>query len=174
MSVPGRVKHSGRGDLVVGGGHAGLAQVFERAGVPCALSQNIQVELWKKMLMNCAYNAISALGRARYGRMVGHPEVREIMRNLVEEAVAVARAQGVPLPEADYVQAAWQLSETMGGAISSTAQDLARGKATEIDSLNGYVVRHGATLGVPTPVNQTVHGLVRLLEETVRDSTNQC
>jgi 2-dehydropantoate 2-reductase len=125
------------------------------------------------MLLNCAYNAISALGRARYGRMVGHLEIREIMRNLVEEAVAVARAQGVPLPQADYVQAAWQLSETMGGAISSTAQDLARGKATEIDSLNGYVVRHGATLGVATPVNQTVHGLVRLLEETVRESTDR-
>jgi 2-dehydropantoate 2-reductase len=168
MTGPGQLKHSGRGDLIVANEHPDLAQFFEQAGIPCPLSPDILVELWKKMLMNCAYNAISALGRSRYGRMVGHAEVRETMRRLVEEAVAVARAEGVKLPEADYVEAAWRLSDTMGNAISSTAQDLARGKATEVDSLNGYIVRRGAALGVDTPVNQTVHAVVKLLEETVR------
>src|SRR6202051_4236600 len=118
-----------------------------------------------KMLMNCAYNAISALGRSRYGRMAARAEIREIMRHAIEEAVAVARADSIPLPEVNFVEAGWKLSETMGNAMSSTAQDIARGKKTEIDSLNGYIVRRGAEFGIATPVNQTLHALVKLLEE---------
>jgi 2-dehydropantoate 2-reductase len=83
----------------------------------------------------------------------------------VEEAVAVGRAAGVPLP--DMVEAGWQLGDSMPGTMSSTAQDILRGKRTEIDSLNGYLVRKGAELGVATPVNQTLHALVKLLEEAV-------
>jgi 2-dehydropantoate 2-reductase len=65
------------------------------------------------------------------------------------------------------VDAVWKLAETMSEATSSTAQDIARGNRTEIDSLNGYLVRRGAQLGIPTPVNQTLHALVKLLEESV-------
>jgi 2-dehydropantoate 2-reductase len=128
--------------------------------------EDIRGSLWTKMLMNCAYNAISALGRSRYGRMAARAEIREIMRHAIEEAVAVARAGAVPLPAENFVEAAWKLAETMSNATSSTAQDLARGRKTEIDSLNGYIVRRGAALGVPTPVNQTLYGLIKLLEES--------
>jgi 2-dehydropantoate 2-reductase len=172
MTEPGHVRHTGRGDLVVGdprGGRRGelerLAAVFARAGVPCVVSDNVQGELWAKMAMNCAFNAVSALGRAKYGPIVRHPLVREVLRRAVEETAAVARASGVRLPDADLVEAAYRLGEAMSGATSSTAQDIARGKRTEIDSLNGYVARRGAELGVPTPVNQTLHALVKLLEE---------
>jgi 2-dehydropantoate 2-reductase len=88
------------------------------------------------------------------------------MRQIVEEALAVARAAGVRMANTDLVDAAWRLAGTMPAAISSTAQDIARGKRTEIDSLNGYVARRGAELNVATPVNQTLHALVKLLEET--------
>ncbi len=77
----------------------------------------------------------------------------------------VGRAAGVRFPSINLVEAGLKLAETMPNAISSTAQDLARGKRTEIDWLNGYVARRGAELGVPTPVNQTLHALVKLLEE---------
>src|SRR5262249_60602262 len=85
MTAPGRVKHSGRGDLILGpspGQVRGepsrrqledLAAVFVRAGVPCVVSDNIEADLWTKLIMNCAYNAISALSRARYGRIVRNP-----------------------------------------------------------------------------------------------------
>src|SRR5262245_33746156 len=76
MTAPGRVKHGGRGDLLIGeiGGHAprdlgSLAAMFVRAGVPCRVSDNVEAELWTKVIMNCAYNPISALSRARYGRI---------------------------------------------------------------------------------------------------------
>jgi 2-dehydropantoate 2-reductase len=88
------------------------------------------------------------------------------MRHAIEEAVAVARAEAIPLPVENFVETGWTLAETMGNAMSSTAQDLARGKKTEIDSLNGYIVRRGLALGVATPVNQTLHGLIKLLEDS--------
>jgi 2-dehydropantoate 2-reductase len=171
MTAPGRVKHSGRGDLIVGDllgtgcDLAPVAAVFTRAGVPCRVSDNIAGDLWTKMIINCAYNAISALGRARYARLVANPWTRELMKHVTEEAVAIAHASGVRLPEPDMVDAVWRLADTMSGATSSTAQDIARGNRTEIDALNGFLVRRGAQLGVPTPVNQTLHALVKLLEE---------
>jgi 2-dehydropantoate 2-reductase len=178
MTAPGCVKHTARGELIIGdlsGVHPAeasreqklgrLAAVFGRAGIPCHVSGNIAADLWTKLIMNCAYNAISALTRSRYGRMVRSPWTRELMRQVVEEALVVARAAGVQMPEVDLVEAAWKLGETMPNAISSTAQDLARGKPTEIDSLNGYVARRGAELGMATPVNAALHALVKLLEE---------
>jgi 2-dehydropantoate 2-reductase len=178
MTAPGRVKHSGRGDLILGaisGRERGdrcrrqledLAAVFARAGVPCLVSDNIEADLWTKLIMNCAYNAISALSRARYGRIVRTPWTRDIMRQVTEEAIAVARASGVRFPDGDLVEAVFKLGEAMANALSSTAQDIGRGKRTEIDSLNGYVARRGAELGIATPVNQTLHALVKLLEES--------
>jgi 2-dehydropantoate 2-reductase len=180
MTGPGHVKHSGRGDLIVGnpsGGRGGeperLAAIFARGGVPCAVSDNIQAELWTKMSMNCAYNAVSALGRAKYGRVTQHPQARELLRLAVEETAAVARAAGISLPREKLVEAAFRLGEvmseaTLSEATSSTAQDVHRGKPTEIDSLNGYVTRRGAELGVATPVNKTLHALVKLREAAGR------
>jgi 2-dehydropantoate 2-reductase len=175
ISEPGRIRHSGRGDLIIGDlpgsayAHdlAAIAATFERAAIPCRLSENIKADLWTKMIMNCAYNAISALGRSQYGPIVQNPWARGVMTQVTEEAIAVARAAGVQLPEG-VVEAVLKLAETMSGATSSTAQDIARGRRTEIDSLNGYVVRLGAQLGVSAPVNQTLHGLVKLLEESTR------
>jgi 2-dehydropantoate 2-reductase len=183
MEAPGCVRHTARGDLIIGdlpppdpGDEArrrrleSLAALFARAEVPCRVSDNVEADLWTKLLINCAYNAISALTRSRYGRMASHPGVREVMRGVVEETVVVARAAGVRLPDVDHVAAAWKLADSMADTISSTAQDVLRGKRTEIDALNGYVARRGAELGVPTPVNQTLHALVKLLAETASEA----
>jgi 2-dehydropantoate 2-reductase len=178
MTAPGHVKHTGRGDLIIGnpwvrgrgedprrGELENLAALFARADVPCQVSENIEAELWTKLIMNCAYNAISALSRARYGRIASNPGPRDVMRRVVDEVVAVALASGVRFPGVDLVEAVVKLGEAMANATSSTAQDIARGKRTEIDSLNGYVACRGAELGVAAPVNQTLHALVKLLEE---------
>jgi 2-dehydropantoate 2-reductase len=180
MTEPGHVRHSGRGDLILGDLPGrdpkngprrlqleSIAALFERAGVPCLVSENVEGELWVKMIINCTYNAISALGRARYHRAVENPYTREVMIMVIDEAVAVARAAGVRLPEINLVAEGLKIGETMASATSSTAQDIARGKHTEIDSLNGYVVRRGAEVGVRTPANQTLHALVKLLEESI-------
>jgi 2-dehydropantoate 2-reductase len=178
MPAPGTVRHTGGGNLVIGltnesraGDEAGrravseIAHLFTSAGVPIKISDSIEVDLWTKLVMNCAYNAICALSGAPYGRMVAMLEIRGVMRDTVIEVVAVARAKGVHLPDT-IVELAFNLADVMPQTMSSTAQDLAKGKRTEIDHLNGYVVRQGETLGIPTPVNRTLNALMRLLEQT--------
>jgi 2-dehydropantoate 2-reductase len=180
MAGPGHVRHTGRGDLVIGAlppsreesDRALLARVADwlrRAGIGCVVSDNVEGELWVKLLINCAYNAISALGRARYRRLAAHPAALGVMQDAVREVIAVAQAAGVRLPDGDLVEAACRLADAMPEATSSTAQDIARGKRTEIDHLNGYVARRGEALGVPVPVNRTLHALVKLLEEAGAD-----
>ncbi len=173
---PGRVKHSGRGDLVIGPKNAKtewVAGIFERASVPCRISDNIEGELWTKLIWNCAGNAISALAGVTYGVIAANEEARRVIAAVVNETIAVARAAsirpaGLGDPEAAMAGALKLLSLQMAAATSSTAQDLARGKKTEIDSLNGYVARLGARLGVPTPVNHTLYALVKLAEGRVQ------
>ena len=177
MSAPGRVRHTGGGNLIIGrlrDGHPDdaacerpldeLAAFLTEAGIPVAISDRIEIELWSKLVMNCAYNAISALCGARYGAMVAQPEVRAVMSDAVNEVAAVAAAKGIRLPD-NIVAAAIRLADGMPVTMSSTAQDIRRGKRTEIDYLNGYVAREGEALGIPTPVNRTLNALVKLLEQ---------
>ena len=168
---PAHVKHAGRGDLVAGPRNARtekFAALFERAGVACRISDNIDGELWTKLIWNCALNAISALGRAKYGQIAASEDAFKVVENVVNEVLAVAAAARIQLPGVETPQAglagALKIATQMAGAISSTGQDLMRGKRTEIDSLNGYISRHGAELGVPTPVNHALYALVKLAE----------
>ena len=170
---PARVKHVGRGDLVVGPRNARtekVAALFERAGVGCRISDNIDGELWTKLIWNCALNAVSALGRAKYGQIAASDDARKLVEIAVNEVLAVATAAHIQLPGVETPQAglagALKIATQMSGAISSTGQDLMRGKRTEIDSLNGYIARRGAELGVPTPVNHALFTLVKLAEES--------
>jgi 2-dehydropantoate 2-reductase len=171
VPAPGTVKHLGRGDLVVGPANEKtekIARLFESAKVPCRISENIEGELWTKLIWNCALNAVSALGRVTYGEIIGSTDAKKVIEAAVYETLNVARAKGIHPPGLEDPQAAlagsFKIAEQMSGTRSSTAQDLARGKHTEIDSLNGYVARVGAQLGVPTPVNHTLYTLVKLYE----------
>jgi 2-dehydropantoate 2-reductase len=165
MAGPGHVKHHGRGDLVIGAStrSQALAELFIGAGVPVQVSDNVAGELWTKLIVNCAYNALSAVSRLPYGRLVEGEGVPAVMRDLVHECLAVAKAAGVAVP-GDTIASVPGIARAMPGQFSSTAQDLMRGKPSEIDHLNGYVVRKGAALGVATPVNRVLHTLVKLLE----------
>jgi len=168
---PGRVKHVGRGDLVVGPRNDKTERVvalFSRASIPCRISENIEGELWTKLVWNCALNAVSALGHAKYGQITSSPDAWKVVESAVYEVLAVARAAGIHPPGLEDPQAALagalKIATAMSEALSSTGQDLNRGKRTEIDSLNGYISRRGAELGVPTPVNQALFALVKLAE----------
>jgi 2-dehydropantoate 2-reductase len=171
VAEPGRVKHVGRGDLVVGPENERtkkIAALFSRAGVGCRISENIEGELWTKLVWNCALNAVSALGRAKYGPIASSPDAWKVVETAVYEVLAVARAAGIHPAGLEDPKAALagalKIATQMSEALSSTGQDLNRGKRTEIDSLNGYISRRGAELGVPTPVNHTLFALVKLVE----------
>ncbi len=168
---PGRVKHVGRGDLVFGPQSQKterVAALFSRASVPCRISQNIEGELWTKLIWNCALNAVSALGRAKYGQIAASADARKVVETVVDEVLAVARAANIHPPGLEDPKAAivgaFKIAAQMAEALSSTAQDMNRGKRTEIDSLNGYISRRGSELGVPAPVNHALYALVKLAE----------
>jgi 2-dehydropantoate 2-reductase len=145
MAGPGHVRHHGRGDLVVEPSGAAPARALVAAGVPTVVSDNVRGALWAKLILNCAYNAVSAVAQLPYGRTVA--------------------GAGVQVQEAGDVHAGVAgLAGSMPTQSSSTAQDLARGKPTEIDYLNGLIVRRGEALGIATPANRALWALVKLLE----------
>jgi 2-dehydropantoate 2-reductase len=171
MAAPGQVKHLGRGDLIIGPANAKTAAVstlFGGAGVPCRISENIAGELWTKLIWNCALNALSGLGKVTYGDIVASADARRLVATVVDEVLAVAKAKGIHPPGLEdpkvALAGAFKVAEQMSGTRSSTAQDMARGKRTEIASLNGYIAKQGEELGVPTPVNQALYTLVKLQE----------
>ncbi len=168
---PGTVKHVGRGDLVVGPRNERterLATLFERAGIPCRISDNLEGELWTKLVWNCALNAVSGLGRAKYGQIAASADAWKVVEDVVYEVLAVARAANIHPPGLEdpkvALAGALKIAQQMSEAFSSTGQDMQRGKRTEIDSLNGYIAGRGAELGVPTPVNHALYALVKLAE----------
>jgi 2-dehydropantoate 2-reductase len=172
MAGPGHVRHNGRGELVIGPSRRGeeVARHLEAAGVPTQISGNVRGALWAKLILNCAYNALSAITQLPYGVLVqgtgitGTSDVvRDVIRDVVAECLAVAKAEGVEVA-GDTEAAVRAIAQTMPSQYSSTAQDLARGKLSEIDHLNGLVVRRGEALGVPTPANRVLFVLVKLLE----------
>jgi 2-dehydropantoate 2-reductase len=173
---PGVVRHTGGSNIVIGQlktfresapGRALLADIaalFGDAGLVVKTSDDIEADLWIKLLMNSTYNAVSALGRSAYGRMVAMAEVNAVMREAAAEVVAVAKAKGIRLPD-DVVETAMRLADAMPQTMSSTAQDILRSRFTEIAYLNGYVSQQGRALGVATPVNGTLNALIKLLEQ---------
>ncbi len=165
MPGAGHVRHHGRGELVIGPSKQSeaIAAAFRAAGVPVDISENVAGALWAKLIVNCAYNALSAITQLPYGKLVQGAAVPAVMEDVVDECLAVARAARVEVP-GDMHAAVPRIAQTMPAQYSSTAQDLARGKKSEIEHLNGYVVRKGEALGIPTPVNRVLLALVKLLE----------
>jgi 2-dehydropantoate 2-reductase len=165
MAGPGHVRHHGRGELIIEQSKASdhVARVLIAAGLPTDISNNVRGVLWAKLITNCAYNALSAITQLPYGRLVNGEGVTAVMRDLVDECVAVAKADAVTIP-GDVDGAVRKIAETAAGQYASTAQDLARGKRSEIDHLNGFIVRRGEALGVATPANRMLHAIVTLIE----------
>ena len=171
MVGPGKLKHFGRGELVLGalGNNSNelnsLSDFFQLSNVPCEISSNIRKDLWLKFLVNCSYNGISAIGQIQYGKMVSNPEIVNLINQITEECLMVAEKQGVMISATEASQANHAIGVTMSGQKSSTAQDLVKGKLTEIDYLNGLIVRRAAEYGLSAPANQAVYALVKMLEK---------
>ena len=173
MPGPGHVKHTGGGSIVIGGVPAwgiddakltAIKQTFDAANVPVEISSSIELVLWTKLMQNCCYNAVCALTEKPYGEMAAVPEIRDVMGQAGYEVVALAQRKGVKL-EPTAVEAALQRVVTMATTMSSTAQDLMKGKPTEIDYLNGLIARESKALGMSAPINAALAALVKLKEQ---------
>lgn len=166
---PGQVRHAGQGMtcFATGANHAdllaALVNLFQAAGLPAELRDDVEPLIWSKLVVNVGINALTALLRVPNGVLAHLPPARELMGNLVEEAVAVAAARGTPIP-GDALAQVLAVAQATSANRSSMLQDVLRGSPTEIATINGAIVREGERLGVPTPYNRVVTGMVAALE----------
>lgn len=171
MAGPGHLRHHGRGELVIGPFAASREVVaeFALAGVPVSVSDNVAGQLWAKLIINCAYNGLSAITQMPYGRIAAGERVTDVFDDIVSECLDVAKADGIRVQK-DIRDAVAGIAQSMATQKSSTAHDVARGRHSEIDYINGYVLRRAAVHGIRAPVNRTILALVHLLEQRNTES----
>jgi 2-dehydropantoate 2-reductase len=167
---PGRIRHAGKGPTHIAmadGSHRRLvafAAALAQAGFETHVEADVAGLVWSKLVINVGINALTALTGRENGRLLDLEETRSLMADLVAEAVAVAKARGITLTYADPLATVYDVAKKTGANRSSMLQDFDRGRQTEIDFMNGAIVREAAELGIPVPVNAAVARLVRAID----------
>ena len=164
LGGPGVVRHFGRGDLAIGAMPGGtqssvpewptlqtLVDFFAGAQVPVRIVPDVTVELWAKLLVNCAYNAISALAQMPYAKLAAQPDIVALQNDIVHEVIAVAAAAGVTLPLDASLQAVARIATGMPQQLSSTAQDMARKKLSSSSNPRLRISRHCRRRAISAP-----------------------
>jgi 2-dehydropantoate 2-reductase len=178
QTSPGEIRTNFQGQTetfiwpVTGGENAVVAEaaaIFTRAGLPTYLASDIDYRIWRKLCVNITLTVLTAAINTAIGPVGESASGQALMRSMVEEAVAVARAQGVPLEFEDAYGYVEELRKKAFQHIGSTTGDMHAMRMTEVDAMTGAVVRAGRKVGVPTPVNEAVTHLVHLLEATRAD-----
>jgi 2-dehydropantoate 2-reductase len=172
---PGRVRHTALGKTFIGEPGGGLserarclAEALSSAGLPTEATDRLWDEVWGKLLINAALNATCALTGASGGDALASSAARQWLGLVAQETACVAAAVGVKLPYSDATARVLRHCQDVAGAKPSMLQDVERGRPTEIDAINGAVVREGQRLGVATPYNAALMLLVRAREDVSR------
>ncbi len=173
---PSRDPSTGRlRDRFAGGGPGAAGDALRAVGEACGVQADVlerpEVALWTKLVANASLNTVTALGRARVGRVFADPGAAALMLALGREVVAVARAAGIPVADDAaefYVSDARRRLPRDGG--SSTLFDLEAGRPLERAALVGAVVREGERLGVPVPVSRACDALLALVDPGRREN----
>jgi len=167
---PGQIRHAGRGPthLCMSDRNNEKLKDFvgalNQAGLETDLEVNIDDLIWSKLIINVGINALTALTGLANGRLLEFPDTKALMADLVAEAVTVAEKRGVQLTYSDPLVMVYQVAEKTGGNRSSMLQDFDRKRRSEIDFINGAIVREAEALGLEVPVNRAVARLVRVLD----------
>ncbi|MGI5835936.1 MAG: ketopantoate reductase family protein [Chloroflexota bacterium] len=174
----GVVRHGGEGETAIGeldGRETNrllrVADAFRKAGIEVEISHHVDNLIWGKLIINAAINPLTALLRMRNGQLLSQQETRELMATIALEGASVASSKGITLPYENPVEKAETVCRLTASNRSSMLQDVDKGKLTEIDCINGAVVREGRALGVPTPVNWTIVQLIKALAPTLGEPT---
>ncbi|MEM2210492.1 MAG: 2-dehydropantoate 2-reductase [Nitrososphaerales archaeon] len=171
----GEIYHAARGLTIIGELNGiitervrNIVNKFNQSDIEAKASSNIYGAIWEKVLVNIGINALSAITGMRNGELLNIPEIKEIMIEAVKEGLRVAKAIGVKLENDDPVRVMLNVAEITRLNKSSMLQDIERGSKTEIDSLNGAIVKLGSIYGIPTPINKALTDMVKGLEKGVK------
>lgn len=167
---PGRIRHAGRGPTHVSMADgrneklAPLAAALEKAGFEIHVEKDVASLVWSKLVINVGINALTAITNQTNGKLVESEETKAIMADLVAEAVAVAKAKGIRLTYDDPLATVFEVARKTGANRSSMLQDFDKNRLTEIDFMNGAIVREAAGTGIATPANATLTRLIKTME----------
>ena len=172
MLGPGRIRHAGVGQTTIGAWAATelgcerarrVSDFLTRSGIASDSVADVRRVLWNKLLINIGINAITALTAIKNGQLLDLEITRKISRMAVEEAIQIARKMNIAVHE-DAVEHVYAVAQATAANRSSMGQDVDNRRQTEIEMINGYIVREADRLGVPVPVNETLTALVQTLE----------
>jgi 2-dehydropantoate 2-reductase len=171
---PGRIRHAGKGPTHVAMADgkneklASLADALGRAGFETHVERDVAALVWSKLVINVGINALTAITGQPNGKLLESEELKALMAELVAEAVAVAKSRGIRITYEDPLATVYDVAGKTGANRSSMLQDFDKGRETEIDFMNGAIVREAAAQGLGAPVNATITRLVKAMEKARR------
>lgn len=176
VAAPGHVLHVGKGMTFMGELNGKLSQrlthiadTFKQAGMEVTPTSEVLKEIWSKLALNVCTLPTSALLRFYAPQLVQHEPMLELMKDLLQEVIAVARAQKIPLDFNERWGAITGLLRRCAPtAKSSMFQDVEKSRQTEIDVINGAIVEAGERLNIPVPYNRAMVAMIKSLEGTFK------
>jgi 2-dehydropantoate 2-reductase len=167
----GHIRHAGKGETAIGciDGKIpvemrSIREIFNKVGLETKISRDIRGLLWSKLIINVGINALTAISRLNNGRLIEFEGTRRISREAVTEAIRIAKRKRIKLIYDDPLAKVEAVCEATAANVSSMLQDVLKKKRTEIDFINGVIVRLGQELGIPVPVNSMLVDLVKTIE----------
>jgi len=146
-----------------------FAEKLSKAGMKTEVSQDVNAVIWNKLFVNAGFNSVTALTRLKNGDILNTPEGEDLLRAVTAEAVLVARAEGVDADVEAVVEECLRMGrQDIGGNKSSMLMDILKKRQTEIDVINGGIVKLGEKHGIETPVNAALSGLIRIIEQNYK------
>ncbi len=180
---PGHIRHAGKGDTMIGpvsqpetglqGRLKNIVETFTKAGFSAKVSDNVRDLIWSKLIINVGINALTGITRLNNGRLVEFETTRQILKEAVLEAVAVTQAKGIKLTYPDPIEKVESVCVATGANVSSMLQDVLKRRKTEIDYINGAIVKEGKDLNIPTPVNTTLTNLIKTIESSYEEQVEK-
>ncbi|MBA4393659.1 MAG: 2-dehydropantoate 2-reductase [Desulfobacca sp.] len=183
---PGLVRHAGQGDTFIGYGFPSgesdhskdpqLCQVKElltRAGFVTQLVPKIENLIWSKLLINVGINALTALTRLPNGKLLAFPGTEQILEEAVQEGILVGKKKGIEFIYPDLTAQVKKVCRLTGSNVSSMLQDVLKKKRTEIDFINGVIMREGGLSRIPVPVNTLLTRLIKTIEASYEQTIKE-
>jgi 2-dehydropantoate 2-reductase len=172
----GKVRHAGRGETIIGAINGKtpvemrvIREVFNKVGFETKMSRDIKSLIWSKLIINVGINALTAITRLPNGKLMEYEGTRRILRDAVTEATRIAKRKRIKLIFDDPLAKVEAVCEGTSANLSSMLQDVLRKKRTEIDFINGVIVRLGQELGIEVPTNKLLVDLIKTIELSYAD-----
>ncbi len=171
LLAPGHIRHAGLGETVLGRLDGKitsqlrlLREIFNSCGLVTRICRDIKGLLWSKLIINVGINALTALTGLNNGKLIEYEWTHKIMKDAVTEAIKVAKRKRIKIIFDDPLGKIESVCEATAKNVSSMLQDVIRKKKTEVDFINGVIVRQGQSLGIATPINVVLYDLVKTIE----------